>query len=203
MNSLWTFICLGLGLLKLLFSLTQKRTRFLVLFSCLLIFWYNLLHWLINLLSLSWQLSFFSFFKVQWLSCFLNFFKELSFHDKKIILFWCFQVQLFSFQRKVLLKRFLFVFCLLKSINKFLMLKLKKRYIFRDEDTVLIFNFFKFLFGNLNAFLGDFFLFKLLLERFNFLVFERDVSVDIFFWWVKHISSIYLLWCVYINNSSF
>lgn len=156
MDSLWTFVGLSLRLLKLLFSLTQKRTCFFILFSCLLVVWYNLLHWFINLFSLSWQLIFFSFFNVQSLSCLFHFFKELSFHHKKIILFWYFQVQLFSSQRKILFNRFLFVLCLLESINKLLM-------IFWDEDIVLIFNFLEFLFGNLDTFLSNFFLFKLLL----------------------------------------
>lgn len=126
MDSLWTFISLSLWLLKLLFSLTQKRTCFFILFSCLLVIRYNLLNRFVDLLSLSWQLIFFSFFNVQSLSCLFHFFKELSFHHKKIILFWYFQVQLFSSQRKILFNRFLFVLCLLESVNKLLMLKLKK-----------------------------------------------------------------------------
>ena len=126
MDSLWTFISLSLWLLKLLFSLTQKRTCFFILFSCLLVLRYNLLNRFIDLLSLSWQLSSFSFFNVQSLFSLLHFFKELSFHHKKIILFWYFQVQLFSSQRKILFNRFLFVLCLLESINKLLMLKQKK-----------------------------------------------------------------------------
>ena len=126
MDSLWTFISLSLWLLKLLFSLTQKRTCFLILFSCLLVIRYNLLNRFIDLLSLSWQLSSFSFFNVQSLSCLFHFLKELSFHHKKIILFWYFQVQLFSSQRKILFNRFLFVLRLLESVNKLLMLKLKK-----------------------------------------------------------------------------
>lgn len=126
MDSLWTFVGLSLWLLKLLFSLTQKRTCFFILFSCLLVLRYNLLNRFIDLLSLSWQLSFFIFFNVQSLFSFLHFFKELSFHHKKIILFWYFQVQLFSSQRKILFNRFFFVLCLLESINKLLMLKLKK-----------------------------------------------------------------------------
>ena len=59
-------------------------------------------------------------------------------------------------------------------------------YVLSEEDVVLKFDFFKFFSGDLKAVLSDFFGLNLIFKGLDFVIFESDISFDVFFRRVEH-----------------
>ncbi len=137
-------------------------------------------------MSLSGELSVLLLLKCQGLFCLFYLGQDLSSHVKEIHLFIDFEVKFFSGKLKLFFDEFFGILSLFEGLGKLLVLNCKKRYVLSEEDVVLKFDFFEFFSGDFKAVLSDFFGLNLIFKGFDFVIFESDISFDVFFRRVEH-----------------
>ena len=137
-------------------------------------------------MSLSGQLSVLFLLKCQGLFCLFYLCQDFSSHVEEIHLFIDFEVKFLGGEFEFFLNEFFGILSLFEGLGKLLMLDKRKRYIFGKEDVVLKFGFLKFFSGDFKAVLSDFFCFDLIFESLDFVIFESDIPLDVFFGRVEH-----------------
>lgn len=137
-------------------------------------------------MSLSGKLSVLLLLKYQGLFCHFYLGQDLSSHVKEVHLFIDFKVKFFSSKFKLFFDEFFGMLSLFEGLSKLLVLNYKKRYVLSEKDVVLEFDFFEFLSGDFKAVLSDFFGLDLIFKGLDFVIFESDISLDVFFRRVEH-----------------
>ena len=137
-------------------------------------------------MSLSGQLIVLLLLQCQGLFCLFYLRQDLSSHVEEIHLFIDFEVKFLGGEFEFFLNEFFGILSLFEGLGKFLMLYKKEMYVFGKEDVVLKFGFFKFFSGDFKAVLSDFFSLDLIFESLDFVIFESDISLDVFFGRVEH-----------------